>query len=581
MALGVFLDLVDMTQYVLIESIQIEENLGGVTTASFKMHEPLFFARPGHPIILQDDDGSDRFVGKVIREERGLYEGRTVAYQSVNCVDLTTILDRRVVYKTYPPGTSYQSMVEDLCSNILVNWVGSIGSGNIASEGITADNVTIAGTSTELIQFPYVTARQFLDRVVTEASATTGDVYHWYFDRNGSLNAGVFSALPAPFTLFLDSSSDSQNFLSGTLMAGSTTEAYRNAAYIKSQLKLKEEPDSAVNAGARELQIDFRTTGQGQIKGVFLDSAPWRIVGGQRQFLPDGTFTWDGWRTITGTGASGETFYGIPALENVDYRDLPDEIALRAVGGDGAGLYETVTETPDVEDLVTSGKLIDGILAHQGSVPETIRFQTDEPGLQPGQMLTVDVPSLGLFADSDYIITAVSSASQVVPLTGGSYFRDSVTAVSVPTRVEGMTDFFSSFFNRTKPGKVTTQYDYTTIVIDTPDGTGLTGDELKSNPVVLPRPAEWIDVSIQYDFDTPPGDDLTVDLLLSGPEDTQATVFSGAVVTLPAGATRLTAYTEDGFARDPFRTLEGQMVVGVANGGTGTDKVSVIIRTRA
>jgi len=74
--------------------------------------------------------------------------------------------------------------------------------------------------------------------------------------------------------------------------------------------------------------------------------------------------------------------------------------------GGRTGVYEAITDDPaiNVQNVAVQKAL--AYLRKHGVIPQTIRFETDRPGLRPGQLLPVRVATAGL--DDNYLIESVN-----------------------------------------------------------------------------------------------------------------------------------------------------------------------------
>jgi hypothetical protein len=97
-------------------------------------------------------------------------------------------------------------------------------------------------------------------------------------------------------------------------------------------------------------------------------------------------------------------------------------LARRALEG-GTGVYEAIADDPaiNVQNVAVQKAL--AYLRKHGVIPQTIRFETDRPGLRPGQLLPVRVATAGL--DDNYLIESVNMRD-----VQGAVNRYQVTAVS-------------------------------------------------------------------------------------------------------------------------------------------------------
>lgn len=99
------------------------------------------------------------------------------------------------------------------------------------------------------------------------------------------------------------------------------------------------------------------------------------------------------------------------------------------LGTCGSGVYQLAIQVQNVSSVDDLNAIAAAELARRGVAQITITYQTDKPGLLPGQLQNVNIPALFL-NDVDFLITAMQGIAAPQPLEFGSRFQWQVTAVT-------------------------------------------------------------------------------------------------------------------------------------------------------
>jgi hypothetical protein len=596
--LSLFIGVEDFTPYLKKGTARISTHLSSRSTAEFVLETPegialgTNMAREGQRVLFTENDEL-KFGGIVWTAQSRMYAKHpTAVQQSCDCVDFASVFDRRIIRGLYNapqeprrhvygdvrtrPWT-FEDVIQDIIAKFFVGFVGTPGNGNIASDGITANNVSVAGELRETLDL-FCTGTEALDRIAAQAS-DGGDVYHWFVDFNGDLHFGLFNPNDAPYEI--DSTSA---HLIDTLVAKRTLENFKNCVYIRSNIKLKNDSDSDTNPGYRVLQLDIITANQAVIVGNFINTNPFYLDGTTRVKIPEapdtsGIYTWDGFDGLTkniGGFTTDDQVYGVPALENVDYKQDLESIVGRALVDGNSGRWESIVEAKDIGSLITSGAYGRGILSKFAVVPTTITYAIDMVGTQPGQRLSVDLPELNI-DPSTFLITDVTLEAQMGVMPFGSIFRTtSVTAITAPAKISTGTEFIKILWNRGDGGRPAPKAETLTCVIaDT--GVPYDGASRTSNPLSVQDPGKVLYGEILAE--TMPSVDMVVDILVNG-QTIFGPTFPDDKLILPAGGDALTVYTQYTLREDPQPTYIFQRDVWQVSitGGDGAEKVTVHLR---
>lgn len=109
--------------------------------------------------------------------------------------------------------------------------------------------------------------------------------------------------------------------------------------------------------------------------------------------------------------------------------------ARQAVEG-GTGVYEDVVDDASIESVELAHDKAGALLRRYGVIPEEITFETDQPGLKAGQLLTIWSPRHKV--DGAYLIDSATYADVGV---GDQFLRCTVKAIS-GERMDTWVDFF-------------------------------------------------------------------------------------------------------------------------------------------
>ncbi|HHY08301.1 MAG TPA: hypothetical protein GX530_07225, partial [Corynebacteriales bacterium] len=89
----------------------------------------------------------------------------------------------------------------------------------------------------------------------------------------------------------------------------------------------------------------------------------------------------------------------------VDERIDAEILARRALEG-GTGVYEAIADDPAINMQPVAVQKALAYLRKHGVIPQTVQFETDCPGLRPGQLITIKFVSAGL--NDYYLIESVN-----------------------------------------------------------------------------------------------------------------------------------------------------------------------------
>ena len=142
-----------------------------------------------------------------------------------------------------------------------------------------------------------------------------------------------------------------------------------------------------------------------------LNSAPTVTVGGVAQtiyqmgvdpypaagwfWIPGGGGVQEGTQTAVGNGVAVVVAYGSYESSVVTAESTAAQAARAAIEG-GAGIWESIEDARDVDNIDIAEDLAQAILDRHSTLPVEIRYETDEPGVEPGQAQAVWLPDNGI-----------------------------------------------------------------------------------------------------------------------------------------------------------------------------------------
>ena len=407
-------------------TLSIAGSLGTRTVATFSTVDHPPFATTvevGQVVEIRDETGSLIFAGTIDSIDEEIDPAETVRFKRVACVDYNQIADRHLVAYVYQPDdltpTLYAGdVIKDIVSRFFV--FGGV------TEGIDTSNVE-DGPEIEKFVFNYVPASQAFDDIAD----LTG--YVWYTDYEKKLYFTPRDKYEAPIVI----GGKTQNWRN--MKITESRDLYRNRQIVRAGTALTDERTDTVIATEAdqklfELSYPVGTASAVTVNGVAKTLGVSGLHEGRNYYWSYNSNVLTA-RAAPGVGAAVKlTYQGLfPIL--VDERLDAEILARRALEG-GTGVYEAIADDPaiNVQNVAVAKAL--AYLRKHGVIPQVIRFETDAPGLRPGQLLPVDIPAAGL--GDNYLVESVSMRDMQ-----GAVNRYTVTAVSGDA-LGGWLEFFSA-----------------------------------------------------------------------------------------------------------------------------------------
>lgn len=374
--------------YLLVDSYRLSQQLNGRDTAECALYIPDGWApQIGDRFVLTQDE-TRLFAGSVEQWEwEFLSEGNEQRFCRVTAIDHNQIADRFIVAKTYalkPAG----EIVRDLVTQFL------------AVEGVTVGSIPTGPVIAKVV-FPNISVSEALDQIHQQ----TG--YLWNIDAYKSLNWFYRDAIAAPFAITTASNSHWRK-----MRASQDRGAYRNVQFVDGgKGRTTTQTEQFIGDGTRRtFALAFELAEQ-----------PTVTVAGQSQTVGIGgvdanaQWTWNqGNNTISQQGGTPLTAQQVLSVRYVGWFEIfaggekPEEIERRHLIEGGSGRYELVIREDGLDGSDVVDQYIQDQLRIYGEVAWDLEFELDQPGLDVGQKLHVDVPALGL-SDVDVLITQMET----------------------------------------------------------------------------------------------------------------------------------------------------------------------------
>ena len=421
----VLIDGVDRTGIVDLRTLQVRNTIGERSTASFVANDienslGAVFAPGGTVEIVHS--GVKIFGGSIERAAQTKVGPNTAKRQyQVDCVDWNQICDRRIIAETYE-STPAGDIVTDLVSKYLAGEGVSCGQGSVQQGPIVVEAV-----------FNYVPATTALDKLAELAG------FSWWIDPEKVLHFVERATYSAPWVL--DSALKFRE-----LQIERSREGYRNRQYIKAGKDITDPQTEQFkgDGASRTWTVGFAIAKVPtvQVNGVTKTVGIKGIDEGKDFYWNKGdpVITQDPGGAVLGTSDTLEVtyqgFFDVVVLTD-DYAAIEERKSIEG----GSGYYEAVEDEPYLSSREAAIQAANARLRKWSKLMKRLTFRTYEPGLGPGQILTVNLPDRGLVAE-EFLIETVDLSEE----TPGVWLY-SVRAVSGEA-VGGWTKFFKNMASR-------------------------------------------------------------------------------------------------------------------------------------
>jgi len=377
-------------------TLSISGSLGTRTVATFSTVDHPPFATTvevGQVVEIRDETGSLIFAGTIDSIDEEIDPAETVRFKRVACVDYNQIADRHLVAYVYQPDdltpTLYAGdVIKDIVARFFI--YGGV------TEGIDTSNVE-DGPEIEKFVFNYVPASQAFDDIAD----LTG--YVWYIDYEKKLYFTPRDKYEAPIVI----GGKTQNWRN--MKITESRDLYRNRQIVRAGTALTDPRIDTVVAAEADQKLFEVPFPVGTASAVTVNSVAKTL--GVNGLHEGRDFYWSyGSNVLTAEIAPGVgavialTYQGMFQIL-VDERIDAEILARRALEG-GTGVYEAIADDPAINMQPVAVQKALAYLRKHGVIPQTVRFETDCPGLRPGQLITIKFVSAGL--NDYYLIESVN-----------------------------------------------------------------------------------------------------------------------------------------------------------------------------
>ena len=329
----------------------------------------------GQPVSIYDTTDTLIFGGFIDSPEIFRLSPKSGLLHHIRCMDNHYLADKRLIALSYL-ATAAGTIVEGIRTNYL------------ADEGVTVGNIEAGPDIVEAV-FNYVRASDALDTLAEKSNKI------WYIDENKALYFVARDTTPA------DWNAVSSDITKGTALLSGGNPLYRNRQYIRGgrgtttlQTEVfigdgqqvaftvghpfQQEPVSVTDSVLGAMSIGIK--GIDEAEDCYWNKGDATLTFTVAPVAP---------RTIT------VEYYGqYPIL--VEVEDTDEIAAQLAVEGGGTGYVDEIADEPTLNDKdasIDSGK---AKLARFGVPGKRFLYQVIRTGLKPGQLQSIDYPSLGL-----------------------------------------------------------------------------------------------------------------------------------------------------------------------------------------
>lgn len=440
-----------------VETASISAPKRGRRTARFSLFDALQSYAPslGDPVVLTD--GGTSFRGLITKVDESRAGGvMDCVFHNCECSDYAAIFDRRFVSRKYPAGSIAKNIILDICSNFLIG------------EGFDTNNVDGFAVISDELVFDYRSVTQCFEQI----STLTGEDW-WVGGAAGKslYFKSISAAATAPFPI-TDSSENWRN-----LRVSKSMGTYRNRQYVRVGQPLQS--GSLTDTFAGDGSTWFFPT------RFPLTAAPSVTVGGVAQtvyemgvdpypssgwfWIRNGSGVQQGTQTAVAAGVLVVVAYG-QYLSSVVMAEDTAEQAARATTEGGSGVWESIEDARDVENLDVANALALALLSRGKALPTEIVYETDAPGLEPGmaQSISLSANRIGIPTPALYSVAQVESRDNGAPFPSGYYFRHTVTLSSALDQRDWLA-WWLNFYQRSAGGATNAA----SVAVDVPDVTGV------------------------------------------------------------------------------------------------------------
>jgi hypothetical protein len=402
------------------DTINIEDSIDERSTLSMSIIDErnrLSFQK-GQPVDVYD--GEELIFSGVI--ETAVKNKNTVdMVHDIQCIDWHYLADKRIMAKAYE-----NELAGDIIKDIISTY--------LADEGVTEGTIQDGALVTEAV-FNYVPITDAINAIAEKAG------FLWYIDYDKRLYFMERGTTAAPFPV------TNKDMLKGSIQLMNGNPQYRNKQYIKGGRDITD-PQTQSFKGDGVNQTFVVGYPIAKVPTVTLNDVPQTV--GIRGLEENKQWYWaKGDNTIT------QSNNGIPISTSdtlkVTYQGEFDIVVVsvnleeiegrKSIEESGTGIVEDVFDDMSVTTRTAAFELADSKIRKFAKISNQLRFTTDKPGLQPGQLLHVELPDYGL--NTDMLIDKVTISTECK----GQIIWYDIEAVEGPQN-ESWTKMFRSMATR-------------------------------------------------------------------------------------------------------------------------------------
>ena len=386
----------------------------------------------GTQVQVYDATGALAFAGYTTKDQAtkspGSRQGTGYLEHTISLMDNCYRADKRRAFKTYL-GSTAGFIVRDLLNSYL------------AAEGVTATAASIATgpVITEVIWSGSKSCSEALTWLAQQCG------YWWQIDKNGVLWFQPYGGVAAPIRLD-GTQVDAMQDVSVTY----GNDMYVNRQYAKGAYGEKKNQTDTFNGNSvtRSFTCSYPLSSHVTVtlNGVAQTLGTKGVDNGHPFYwaVGDAVVAQDPANSVLTSGDTLVVTYNgrYPVLAMAQNNALIT--AQRSREGGGTGLVESVYTNTKVHTLAAAFQIASAMLAHYGQDTTILTFSTQYEGLQPGQMLTVNLSDYGL-ATKSMLIDAVTIDDQG-PDAFNIWYR--VAAVGSPVESAQWQTYWSNLMNQ-------------------------------------------------------------------------------------------------------------------------------------
>lgn len=424
---------VDLTNYYIPTSLQIDDVVTDRSTAQFKMVDKtgVLDLQDGIPVEIYDWSGNLTFGGFINYPKRMNPIGTNALFYDVECVDNNCIADRYLVVASYT-----NQIAGYVVNNILQNY--------LIADGVTTGTIQ-DGLILDIAKFPRT-------NTVTEVFDQLAEIcgFIWYIDYDKKLYFVERSASVAPFAI-----TDVSAILNINLRQDRSR--YRNRQFLRGGKTPTDEPILAEFPSPKPDGVTRTFTTRYPLASsptIYINSV--QVATNQIGINGiDGKITPLQWywsyESNTITQDSTQVVLSITDVIEIDYIGLiplivvvedSDAINARSLIENVSGVYESLETMPNINDKEQALNIANGKLLKYTKVERELTYQTFTNGLFAGQLQTINLTKYNV-TSGEFLIDKIT----ISDLDNNGHFIYDVHAVDGQP-FGGWTNFFKGLIRK-------------------------------------------------------------------------------------------------------------------------------------